>query len=182
MPPDVLPSTGLKYSPPSATESFLALPGTFEYWLTGNTARQRLPDSLLPAAAAKNVILILIDGWGWKKADPKLPFVSRIVRDGANLFRPMDSGFPTTTAAMLPSLYTGQPPVVHGYVEWRHYEESIGAMINILPWRLDSDHGQRETLARRGVDPNAILQKGTFFKELKAKGVTGHLVQPDELQ
>src|SRR5438552_11868925 len=184
MPPDVLPSTGLKYSPPSATESFLALPGTFEYWLTGNTARLRLPDSLLPAAAAaKNAILILIDGWGWKKAtDPKLPFVSRIVRDPANLFRPMDSGFPTTTAAMLPSLYTGQPPVVHGYVEWRHYEESIGAMINILPWRLDSDHGQRETLARRGVDPQTILQKGTFFKELKEKGVTGHLVQPNELQ
>jgi hypothetical protein len=72
--------------------------------------------------------------------------------------------------------------VVHGYVEWRHYEESLGAVINVLPWRLDSDHGQRESLVRRGVDPSTILQKGTFFKELKAKGVTGHLVQPDELQ
>src|SRR5712691_2093770 len=101
MPPDVLPSTGLKYAPPSATESFLALPGTFEYWLTGGTSRLRLPDSLLLAAAAKNVILILIDGWGWKKAtDPKLPFVSRIVRDPANLFRPFNGASTTTTAAI----------------------------------------------------------------------------------
>jgi predicted AlkP superfamily pyrophosphatase or phosphodiesterase len=94
----------------------------------------------------------------------------------------MDSAFPTTTAAMLPSLYLGQSPAVHGYVEWRHYEQSLGAMINVLPWRLDSDHGQRESLARRGVEPTTILQRGTFFKELKEKGVAGHLVQPDELQ
>ncbi len=185
MPPDIAIAKP-KYAPPSHTASFLNLPGTFEYLLTGNTARPRLPDELLGGSATattRNIILILIDGWGWKKAfDPSLPLVSRISRDSTTLIRQIDSGFPTTTAAMLPSLYTGQPPVVHGYVEWRHYEESLGAVINVLPWRLDSDHGQRETLIRRGVDPGTILQKGTFFKELKAKGVIGHLVQPDELQ
>src|SRR5258707_11054258 len=180
MPPDIAIAKP-KYAPPSHTASFLNLPGTFEYLLTGNTARPRLPDELLGGSATattRNIILILIDGWGWKKAfDPSLPLVSRISRDSTTLIRQIDSGFPTTTAAMLPSLYTGQPPVVHGYVEWRHYEESLGAVINVLPWRLDSDHGQRENLIRRGVDPRTILQKGTVFKKLKAKSVIRHPVQ-----
>jgi hypothetical protein len=174
-----------KYAPPSADRSFLALPGTFEYLLTGQTGRLRLADEMLggAAASARNVILILIDGWGWRKAfDDSLPFVSRISKNAGTLIRQMDSAFPTTTAAMLPSLYLGESPTVHGYVEWRHYEESLGAMINVLPWRLDSDHGQRESLARRGVDPTTILKRGTFFRELKDKGVAGHLVQPHELQ
>src|SRR5687767_2175373 len=97
----------LKYNPPSPTESFLRLSGTFEYLLTGSTRRPRLPDQFLdgPSAAAKNLILILIDGWGWKTAfDPSLPLLSRVVKDKGTIARPMDSGFPTTTAAMLPSL------------------------------------------------------------------------------
>jgi len=173
-----------KFPAPSQSRSFLNLPGSFEYLLTGSTPRKRLPDDLLPPAGqpVKNIILILIDGWGWKKAfDRSLPFVSRIAREPSTQIHQIDSGFPTTTAAMLPSLYTGQPPASHGYVEWRHYEQGVG-MINILPWRLESDHGQRETLARRGIDPETVLRKGAFFKELKAKGVTGHLVQPDELE
>jgi len=174
-----------RFPPPSQVRSFLNLPGSFEYLLTGGSSRRRLPDELLGGAGAKakNVILLLIDGWGWKKAfDVGLPFVARISRESSTLIRQMDSGFPTTTAAMLPSLYTGQPPAAHGYVEWRHYEDSLGAMINILPWRLESDHGQRESLVRRGVDPTTILREGTFFRELKDEGVTGYLVQPDELE
>jgi len=165
-----------RFPPPSQVRSFLNLPGSFEYLLTGGSSRRRLPDDLLGGAGAKakNVILLLIDGWGWKKAfDVGLPLVARISREGSTLIRQIDSGFPTTTAAMLPSLYTGQPPAAHGYVEWRHYEDSLGAMINILPWRLESDHGQRESLVRRGVDPTTILREGTFFRELKDEGVTG---------
>ena len=57
------------------------------------------------------MILILIDGWGWKTSfDPTLPLLSRLTKDGGTIARPMDSGFPTTTAAMLPSLYLGQSP------------------------------------------------------------------------
>ena len=178
------PITQFKFAPPSQVRSFLNLPGSFEYLLTGSTSRPRLPDELLCGGGrVKNVVLILIDGWGWKKAfDRELPLVSRISRESSTQIHQLDSGFPTTTAAMLPSLYTGTPPAAHGYVEWRHYEESLGATINILPWRLESDHGQRESLARRGVDPHTILRKGTFFKELKEKGVAGHLVQPHELE
>lgn len=178
-------ATKLKFSPPSQVRSFLRLSGTFEYLLTGQTARPRLPDDFLngPSAAAKNVVLILIDGWGWKNAfDPTLPFVNRITKDRANIVHEMDSGFPTTTAAMLPSLYLGQPPTQHGFVEWRTWEDSIQAMINVLPWRFDADHGQRETLAKAVKDPLTILQRGTFFRELKEKGVTGYLVQPEQLK
>src|SRR4051794_16678151 len=110
-----------KFHPPSREKSFLYLPGTFEYLLTGRTERRRLPDDLLGGAeaSAKNVILILIDGWGWAKAfDPDLPLVARLMKHPSTIVRQMDSAFPTTTAAMLPSLYLGEPPVVHGYVEW----------------------------------------------------------------
>jgi hypothetical protein len=144
-----------------------------------------LPEEYLdgPSAAAKNLVLILIDGWGWHSAfDPSLPFVARVTKGSGSIVREMDSGFPTTTAAMLPSLYLGEPPTAHGYVEWRHYEESVGAMINVLPWRFDDDHGQRETLTRVVKDPLTILRPGKFFKELKARGVASYLVQPEELK
>src|SRR5258706_9068759 len=163
MPPDIAIAKP-KYAPPSHTASFLNLPGTFEYLLSGNTSRPRLPDELLgggATATTKNVILILIDGWGWKKAfDSTLPLVSRISRDSTTLIRQIDSGFPTTTAAMLPSLYTGQPPVVHGYVEWRHYEESLGAVINVLPWPPHSVHRPPENPLPRRRRPRPIPPKG----------------------
>ena len=186
MPAPATPAVSkLKYHAPSPNQSFLRLSGTFEYLLTGATQRGRLPDEFLdgPSAAAKNMILVLIDGWGWKLGfDPTLPLLSRITKDSRTIARPMDSGFPTTTAAMLPSLYLGQSPTEHGFVEWRHYEESVGAMINVLPWRFDADHGQRETLIKAVKDPLSILRRGTYFKELKDKGVAGYLVQPEELK
>src|SRR3954462_7768982 len=98
-------TTKLKYNPPSSTQSFLRLTGTFEHLLTGSSPRPRLPDEFLdgPSAASKNLILIVVDGWGWKSAfAPTPPLLSRITRQSHTIAREMDSGFPTTTAAMLP--------------------------------------------------------------------------------
>src|SRR6476659_3514524 len=95
------PIAQFKFSPPSQVRSFLNLPGSFEYLLTGGTSRPRLPDELLCGGAR------------WKKAfDRELPLVSRISRESSTQIHQLDSGFPTTTAAMLPSLYTGTPPAV----------------------------------------------------------------------
>src|SRR3954471_11963393 len=91
-PPMIAP---LKFGPPSQVRSFLNLPGSFEYLLTGSTSRPRLPDELLGGGVrVKNVVLILIDGWGWKKAfDPGLPLVSRISRESSTQIHQLDSGF-----------------------------------------------------------------------------------------
>src|SRR5690349_1639513 len=104
--------TKLKYRPPSSTESFLNIPGTLEHLLTGSTNRPRLPDDFLPETdQVWNVVLFLIDGWGWKNAfNAKLPFVTQITKDKSNIARQIESGFPTTTTAMLSSLYLGEPP------------------------------------------------------------------------
>src|SRR5688572_32859167 len=94
-----LASSKPKFSPPSQTQSFLNLSGTFEYLLTGQTARPRLPDEYPdgPSAAAKNLVLVLVDGWRWKNAfDRTLPFVARITKDRPNRIRPMDRAFATT--------------------------------------------------------------------------------------
>ena len=49
------PSPGqLKFQPPSHDRSFLALPGTFEYLLTGQTGRLRLPDEMLGGAVSSD--------------------------------------------------------------------------------------------------------------------------------
>jgi hypothetical protein len=55
-------------------------------------------------------------------------------------------------------------------------------VINILPWRFDEDHGKRETLVAAGVNPETILPRGTFCRELREKGVTCLFVQPGELR
>src|SRR5687768_528031 len=59
--------TKLKYRPPSSIESFLNIPGSLEHLLTGSTPRPRLPDAFTAQSEPVwNVILFLIDGWGWK--------------------------------------------------------------------------------------------------------------------
>ena len=91
-----------KFAPPSQDRSFLNLPGSFEFLLTGQTPRKRLPDEFLGGrgAKAKNVILLLIDGWGWKKAfDSSLPPVARISRERSTLIRQIDSGFDVDRSA-----------------------------------------------------------------------------------
>ena len=42
-------------------------------------------------------------------------------------------------------------------------------MINVLPWRFDADHGQRETLTKVVRDPLTILRRGATSRSSRKR-------------
>ncbi|MDP8976677.1 MAG: alkaline phosphatase family protein [Actinomycetota bacterium] len=83
-----------------------------------------------PAAAARQVVLLVLDGLGWDqlRQRPRLaPTLHSMV--GSRI----TSVAPTTTATALTSLTTGLAPAVHGVVGYR-VQVARGEVMNVLRW------------------------------------------------
>ncbi len=86
-----------------------------------------LPDV---AAAARQVVLLVLDGLGWEqlRARPHLAPVLNGMAGGA-----ITSVVPTTTATALTSITTGLPPAAHGVVGYR-VRVGTNDVLNVLRW------------------------------------------------
>jgi len=118
---DVLP-TGEFVHPHYDRYSIANLPATIAAALGAelNGVAPPLPSRLWSdlTAGVRRVVTVLLDAVGY------LPF-RRLLADGdpvlgrlveAGVFFPLTSVFPTTTAAAVPTLWTGRPPADHGFV------------------------------------------------------------------
>ena len=90
------------------------------------------------AAAADQVVLLLIDGMGWEQL--------RARHHVAPTLAAMQGSFvhtvaPSTTAAALTSIATGTPPGVHGVVGYRVAES--GEVLNILRWSTQNGDARK---------------------------------------
>lgn len=85
-----------------------------------------------PAAAARQVLLLVLDGLGWELLEAHRGALPRLdaLSGGA-----IDAVVPSTTAAALPTLTTGLPPSVHGMLGFRF--RVGGEILNALRWRID---------------------------------------------
>src|SRR5512140_82202 len=84
---------------------------------------------VLSSGQYEAVILFVIDGFGWRFFDKfqGAPFLQQTTRDGS--VAKLTSQFPSTTAAHLTTLHTGQPVGQHGIFEWIYYEPELEALI-----------------------------------------------------
>lgn len=102
----------------------------------------------LPEAAreAEQVVLLVLDGLGWRQLQERLHLVPHLasLRGG-----PITSVVPTTTACALTSLVVGAPPALHGIVGYRVVVSGPTGpeIMNVLKWRTPSGD------ARPFVDP-----------------------------
>jgi hypothetical protein len=163
------------------TYGFARLPATLEYLLTGDeSARERgLPaDALGPFARRwDRVILMLVDGFGWRHFQqyaPRLPFLRRLLDEG--LASPLTAQFPSTTAAHMTTLHTGLPVSRHGVWEWYYYEPLVDTVIIPLMYSVVGDK-VRETLRGRPVAPEEILPGPRWYQALAARGITSTAFQ-----
>src|SRR4051812_16744059 len=82
-----------------------------------------------PAVDADQVVLLLLDGLGWEQLQDR-PGLAPVI--SAMTGGPILTVAPSTTAAALTSLATGEPPGVHGVVGYRL--EEAGEVLNVLRW------------------------------------------------
>ncbi len=116
-------------------------------------------------AQGDRLILILVDGLGmnlWKKYALHRRFPQ---------FSILRSLFPSTTANVLTTLYTGLAPKEHGILEFRMYYEEYGGVIKTLPFTtLDSD--RNDLLVEMGYSPTPLFRLPTIFEKQRREGIS----------
>ncbi len=112
-------------------------------------ARAWIPEELV---AAKTRVLLVIDGLGWEQLEPRR---ARLPTLRALRGRAITTVAPSTTAAALTSIATGQPPAAHGILGYSMRLE--GELLNALRWTIDGDD------VRARVDPSRVQPVEPFL-------------------
>jgi predicted AlkP superfamily pyrophosphatase or phosphodiesterase len=127
-----------------------------------------LPLDCTDGATYDKVVLLFIDGFGWRFFETykdKYPFLKRFINNG--IVSKITSQFPSTTAAHVSCLNTGMEVGESGIYEWFYYEPRLDRVIAPL---LFSYAGDKEigTLGKAKVDPHEIYPEETFYLGLQA--------------
>ena len=125
-------------------------------------ALRALPASEL--AAARNVVLLIIDGLGER-------YLERRARDGELGRRrraAITSTFPSTTASAITTSYTGCTPLEHGLTGWFTYFGAAGCVAAALPFR---SRGENVSLRLRGVAPSNVYVAPSLFDSLGVRPI-----------
>lgn len=120
------------------------------------------------------VILLLIDAFGWRFFErfADHPFLRRIA--DAGLISKLSSQFPSTTAAHVTTIHTGQSVGQSGVYEWFYYEPQVDDLIAPLLFSFAGDE-QRDTLRTTGIDPQALYPTRTLYHDLREHGVESYV-------
>lgn len=189
---------------PLCTDSFAAVAGSnfsesFAKPLYGSWCFSGIPDSLrrqfqtsdilqpLPFGAfptgfesARKVIIILVDGLGWRFIQDDLvshPFVKRIERDG--VVSKITSQFPSTTVVHSVTMATGLTVGQTGILEWYYYEPVFGDVICPLLYTFAGDK-HRGALLRHNANVNAIFPDQSLAAEFKQHGISTYVYQNEK--
>lgn len=98
-----------------------------------------------PVAGAKQVVLFVLDGVGWKQLQDRLPLAPMLASMNGG---PITSVAPTTTSTALSSIVLGCPPAAHGVLGYRLRVD--GSVLNVLRWQM------------AGNDARQVLQPAEF--------------------
>jgi len=115
-------------------------------------------------AAAKNLVLLIIDGLG----DNYLARHGKGSALGRARRRSLTSVFPSTTASAITTSYTGRTPLEHGLTGWFTYFGEAGCVSAPLPFR---SRGDMVPLAARGVSAENIFTVPSLFGALPVKSI-----------
>jgi predicted AlkP superfamily pyrophosphatase or phosphodiesterase len=118
-------------------------------------------ENRLGIPAASSLILVVVDGLGAQNLE-RARGHARFLNDSRHSARVIRTVFPSTTAAALTSLMTGEPPLRHGIVGYRIRDPHSGAVFNQLNEleKAPSDWMRVPTLARQFESAADVLIVG----------------------
>ncbi len=132
------------------------------------------PCAALPAgrlAAARHVVLLVIDGLGRAQLDAHAPHGALAEARLADL----SSVFPSTTASAVSTFMTGDVPLAHGLTGWHVWFRELGVVGAPLPFKV---RGSDVGLNRLGVDARGLFATRALASRLARRTV---LVHPSHL-
>lgn len=115
----------------------------------------------------KKVVLILLDGFGykmWLDSNDTASFFGRISKKGIVI--PITSTFPSTTAVAITSISTGLEPAAHGLPEWIVYLKEIKMIVNSLPFTSFINKSKTE-LTELGFNASILYKGSTIYQHLR---------------
>ena len=164
--------------------SILNIPTTIARWLgAGPLGKAPALDARLQAPLGEDirqVILILLDGFGWltfEKArdagllDPWMPLMEQ------GVLGVLTSIVPSTTAAAIPTYWTGLSPTEHGITGYEMWMKEYGAIANMILHTPSFFQVGAGLLEKAGFDPENYLPGPTMGVHLKRAGVKAHAFQ-----
>ena len=122
------------------------------------------------------IVFFLVDGLGfnqYKKLLNKIDFLKTLSAKG--LVYPITSGFPSTTSASLTTIATGLTPQEHGLFEWNLYMEELGEIIQTLPFSSLGKTARADSLLRKGVRPELLINKPTIHEALEKEKIQSYV-------
>lgn len=134
-----------------------------------------LPSDTYLKGPYKQVVLLLIDGFGWhffEKYRDRCPILARICNEG--IASKITSMFPSTTAGHITCIHTDLVPSQSGIYEWFIYEPSLDEIIAPLPYQIAGDRAP-DSLQ---LDPTKIFPNKTIYQSLSERGIKSIAVQP----
>src|SRR5690242_19637781 len=111
--------------------AFSCLPDTISKLLTGEGKNPMAPQAVGGHYQSyEYAVLFLIDAFGWKFFElyqERYPALQRFLKQGTA--SQISSAFPSTTAAHLTTLHTGEEIATTGIYEWFQYEPLVDRMV-----------------------------------------------------
>ena len=127
-----------------------------------------------------NIILILLDAFGWnsfEKYAGQFDFIKRFESNG--IISKVTSQFPSTTSVNITTINTGLPITQHGILEWFYYDARIG--YNILPLLnaiVEPEFIINSATDRTGLETSSIYPESNFYKKLQNEGIETYVCNP----
>lgn len=146
---------------------FSRIPATIEALFSEKTSKS-LPEDTYYPGPYDHVILLFIDGFGWRfydKYKSKHPILQKFEEEG--IVSKVTSMFPSTTAAHVTCINTGLSPSQAGIYEWFILEPKLNDIIAPLPFSIAGDR-ENETLP---LNPKELFPTETLYQKLNLRGV-----------
>jgi predicted AlkP superfamily pyrophosphatase or phosphodiesterase len=144
----------------------------------GLAGEMGLPKDCIQNTPTERVVLLLIDGFGWKffeKYKDKYPFLKRMSEEC--VVSKLTSQFPSTTAAHITTLCSNQPVGQHGIYEWFIYEPSLERIVAPL---LYSYAGDKKVGSLDGtLNAQEFFPESLFYKQLQKHKINTTIFQQD---
>ena len=170
-------------------QSLISLPASICHWLgIPSFGAPALADEILNALGGpfRHVVLLVVDGLGLEQLNyfstspdgigsSRSSFWQRLLDEA--VLAPVTSIAPSTTAAALTSLWTGQPAAVHGVMGYEMYLKEYSLIANMITHAPASFSGDTGGIKRAGFDPETFLPVPTFGPHLAQHGIQADALQ-----
>jgi len=163
--------------------NFSDIPGLLQSLLGAETPSRFVPaDFGFSVGQFDKVVFLFLDAFGWNQYNYFVQRRNAIARklDNKAVVRKITSQFPSTTAAHVTTLSTGQPVAQHGVYEWQYYEPLVDEVIIPLLFSYAGGGKQRDTLLDAHISASDILPGNTFFEKLQDAGIASYAYIPRE--